>query len=232
MRIRKTLSVIVAAVAMAAALTVPTVTSSTATAHADEATCTGTPDDPIYPNYDSSKVLATYTNTTAGEIDIRHGFYCVPAASAGNLALESKTGFGFGLDKVQNRHAIGRPQDGWKQAEAIRAVKFVLSAPNSNVTSKTDEWGFGWNFAVYAVGGTECPKGSTNANACKNQLSVPVIGASTEGGAANDPRGGMPAGDPLGLQTVYCDYGDANRLRCDLWVTAALIKGAEGQKIN
>lgn len=58
-----------------------------------------------------------------------------------------------GLDKVQHRHHIGRIQDGWSRAEAVRAVKFALSAPPENIIGKTDDWGIGWNFTVYAVGG-------------------------------------------------------------------------------
>ncbi|MGW5377011.1 hypothetical protein ACWESM_16310 [Nocardia sp. NPDC003999] len=211
---------------------IPSLAATPPFAHASTATCTGTPDDPVFPNYDSDKILATYTTKNRSEVDIRRGYYCVPTSAQGDPALEADQGLGFGLDKVQNRHYIGRPQDGWHEAEAIRAVKFVLSAPTENINSKTDDWGFGWNFKVWAIGGTECPKATHNPDDCKNKTQVPVIAASTEGGADHDPRGGMPAGDPLGLQTVYCDYGQKTRLRCDLWVTAALLKGAEGQKIN
>jgi hypothetical protein len=75
------------------------------------------------------------------------------------------------LDKVHDRHYIGRQEDGWHQAEAIKAVKFVLSAPGSNVTTKTDDWGFGWNFHVWARGGTECSEPG-NVETCKNKVEV------------------------------------------------------------
>ncbi|MBF6185987.1 hypothetical protein [Nocardia farcinica] len=88
-----------------------------------------------------------------------------------------------------------------------------------------------WNFRVWATGGTDCSD-PARVETCKNQVQVPVIGASTEGGDDYEPLGGMPAGDPLGLQTVYCDYGDVTRLRCEIWVTAALIEGADGQHLN
>lgn len=217
---------------MAVVATMQVVTNTLPVAHAGVADCTGTPEEPIYPDYDSSAKLGSYTSSTTGEVLIRRGFYCVPKSSEGNPAAESANGFGFGLDKVQNRHYIGRPQDGYSQNEAMRAVKFVLSAPNSNINSKSDEWGFGWNFLVYANGGTECPKGSHDPDDCENKVSIKVRAATTEGGAQYWDNAGMPVGDPLGLQTVYCDYGDVTRLRCDLWVTAALVKGAEGQNIN
>ncbi|MFE9583042.1 hypothetical protein ACFYO1_42180 [Nocardia sp. NPDC006044] len=213
-------------------MTFPTVSDNIPAAQADVDDCTGTAADPIFPGYDSSEKLGSYDNPTAGEVFIRRGFYCVPKSSQGNPVLEAANGFGFGLDKVQNRHYIGRPQDGYDRATALRAVKFVLAAPSSNVTTKTDDWGFGWNFLAYANGGTECPKGSHDPEACANKISVPVRAASTEGGAEREPKGGMPAGDPLGLQTVYCDYGAAAKLRCDLWVTAALDKGAKGRGIK
>ncbi len=227
-RIPQLMPAAIAAVVLVMMATIPALTNNAPAAAADVSTCTGTPQAPIYPNYDSSEELGTYDNTVAGEVIIRRGFYCVPSSSQN----EAADGFGFGLDKVQNRHHIGRPQDGYNRATAIKAVKFVLSAPPSNVTSKTDDWGFGWNFLVYANGGTECPKGNPDPQACANKVSVPVKAASTEGGDDYEPTGGMPAGEPLGLQTVYCDYGQQSLLRCDLWVTAALAKAAEGQGIN
>ncbi|MGF0320524.1 hypothetical protein [Nocardia fluminea] len=223
---------IITAVLLLILAAMPALTNNTPVARADLESCTGTPADPIFPGYDSSAVLSSYVSATAGEIPIRRGFYCVPLSSQNNPALEAANGFGFGLDKVGNRHYIGRPQDGYTQADAIKATKFVLSAPSSNMNSKTDGWGFGWNFYVYAVGGDECPKGTTDPELCQNKINVTVRAATTDGGADHEPTGGMPAGDPLGLQTVYCDNGNVQLLRCDLWVTAALAKGATGQGIN
>ena len=111
-------------------------------------------------------------------------------------------------------------------------MKFVLSAPPENIIGKTDDWGFGWNFTVYAVGGTDCPVGSYDVEECENKVQVPVVAATTEGGEPHDPQGGMPAGEPLGLQTVYCDYGIKTKLRCDIWVTAALLQGAKSVGIS
>ncbi|WP_343467052.1 hypothetical protein AAI421_28540 (plasmid) [Rhodococcus aetherivorans] len=191
---------------------------------ADQASCTGTPQNPVFPNYASDEVLDTIVNSRTGSqpIPIRRGWYCVPAGSQDEL----NDGKGFGLDKVQNRHWIGRPQVGWHQEEAVLAVKAVLNS--SNVNQVSSPWGgSGWNYHAWSAFGEGCAYDAPDAS-CGRAEQLHVVGVSTTGGADYDPQGGMPAGTPLGLQTVYCDYNDNGQeddagLRCAEWVTAALL---------
>lgn len=198
-------------------------------AYASVSDCSGNPSSPIYPGYDSSESLALVNNSKAGSILIRQGFYCVPEYVGGGQTpplWEYNEGFGFGIDKVQNRHYVGRPQDGWSKSDAIKAAAFVLTADSSRTWSKSDEWGFGWNFEVTAQRGMECPEGATEVSDCNVIQQMDVRAASTEGGDDYEPRGGMPAGEPLGLQTVYCLMNPPTELRCPPWVTNAMVAGA------
>ncbi|MGW6421418.1 hypothetical protein ACWF82_01980 [Nocardia sp. NPDC055053] len=158
---------------------------------------------PPFPNQDSSEIMRNVATDRAGTVPIRRGFYCVPNDAEGNPAAESDRGFGFGYDKARNRHNI----------PSLNAQQFVL---RSSSTFKTSE---GWNFIAY---GREkvCQQGGRQCRVTKEQK---VVGASSEKNAAEYYD--MPAGNPVGLLTVYCDYGDPVRLKCEDWVNKALKNG-------
>ncbi len=79
-------------------------------------------------------------------------------------------------------------------------------------------------------GPTTSPSASTSdspAPVCQNdgrdctpRKQQKVVGASSSKDA--ETYFDMPAGNPVGLLTVYCDYGDTTRLRCEDWVNKAL----------
>ncbi len=155
---------------------------------------------PPFPKYDSSAVLRTVP-TAVGDIPIRRGFYCVPNSAQGNEVAEASLGFGFGMDKVQHRHHITK----------IKIVDFPLrnSAPRKNERG------------VYEFRATarmkRCSDSGTNCEIIKKQPVIAVASTRKE-----DTYYDMPGGDPLGLMTLYCDYGDPTRLRCEPWVNTAL----------
>ncbi|MFI8977476.1 hypothetical protein ACIGO9_31670 [Nocardia asteroides] len=158
---------------------------------------------PPFPDYDSSEVLRNVSTNRAGTVPIRRGFYCVPDAAKGDPGEESKWGFGFGYDKARNRHNI----------PSLNAQEFVLKSSSSFKT--TD----GWNFIAF---GREkvCNTGGRDCRVTKEQR---VVGASSE--KNSEEYYDMPAGNPVGLLTVYCDYGDPVRLKCEDWVNKALKNG-------
>lgn len=198
-------------------------------ANAGVSDCSGTPSNPIFPGYPSGEELAWVNTSIAGQVLIRHGFYCIPDYVGGGTTpptWEYDKGFGFGLDKVQNRHHVGRPQDGWSKTDAIKAVGFVLTAEPNRTVSKSDGWGPGWEFTVTAQQGRGCKNGVIAVGNCQQIQQMDVTAASTMGGDDYEPSGGMPAGDPLGLQTVYCRMTPYTELRCPDWVTNAMVAGA------
>lgn len=195
--------------------------------------CTGTPTDPVYPDYDSDEVLDTFINNKNQEVGtvhvtIRHGWYCVPVWATSPGAEYSK-GVGFGLDKVQWRHNIGA-QPGWTQEEAIYALRAV--GDSSDVREKSDDWGPGYTIHSFTDSEAGCSmEWEQNVGDCVGDRAfMNVVMAVTMGGAEFDPQGGMKAGFPVGLQTTYCDQyqqgQETPELRCPGWVTSDLIEFA------
>ncbi|WP_378730441.1 hypothetical protein [Nocardia brasiliensis] len=154
---------------------------------------------PPFPGYDSAQIMRQ-VQTTVGTVPIRRGFYCVPDSAVGNEAQESLSAFGFGYDKARHRHKI----------TSLNAIDFVLKSP---VTSRSAE---GYNFVAYARE-LVCQRDGRECKATKQQK---VIGASSNKNA--DTYYEMPAGNPVGLLTVYCDYEDKFKLRCEDWVNKGL----------
>lgn len=166
---------------------------------------------PPFSDYDSSeiKVNVPTGDPDIGVVPIRRGFYCRPDAAVGNEVLEASQGFGFGYDKARNRHNI----------TTQTAMVFVLQSPYNFET--TNDLGTGWNFIAYAREKQCSPPGQN----CQFLQEQKVVAGTSE--ANVDEYYDMPAGDPVGLLTVYCDYGVPTRLRCDPWVTRALSNGEE-----
>ncbi len=203
-------------------------------ASAGVADCTGTPTNPVYPDYDSDTILDRFTNTknqNVGDVEviIRHGWYCKPVGQD-----EYRYGVGFGLDKVQHRHNIGA-QPGWTQEEAIWALRAV--GDTSDVRSKADDWGQGYTFHSFIQSEAQCSiEWDEPVGDCAGVKSIMnVVMAVTEGGAGHDPQGGMKAGTPLGLQTAYCDMRQVGQetpdLLCPGYVTSDLVEMAWEKKL-
>ena len=197
--------------------------------------CTGTPTDPVYPDYGSDEILDSFWNTKNQEVGdvevvIRHGWYCVPVWAT-NPGDEYSKGVGFGLDKVEHRHNIGL-EPGWTQEEAIFALRAV--GDSADVREKDDDdWG-GSGYTIHSF--TESEAGCSmeweqNVGDCVGDRAfMNVVMVVTTGGADFDPQGGMPVGFPLGMQTTYCDQyqqgQETPELRCPGWVTSDLIEFA------
>ncbi|MEG8179283.1 hypothetical protein GZH49_12165 [Nocardia terpenica] len=155
---------------------------------------------PPFPKQDSSKVERT-VQTAVGAIPLRRGFYCVPKSAEGNEVAEATYGFGFGMDKVRYRHHITK----------IKVVEFPLKESSPRMNER----------GVYEFHATarmkRCSESGTDCEIIKKQPVIAVASTRKE-----DEYYGMPGGDPLGLMTFYCDYGDPTRLRCEPWVNTAL----------
>lgn len=164
---------------------------------------------PPFPDYNSGEVLVnvpTDDPDDIGIVPIRRGFYCVPNSAMGNEALEAAQGFGFGYDKARNRHNITK----------FSAIGFILQSPYNFET--TSDLGPGWNFVAYAREKEREPDGEWII--LQEQK---VIAATSE--ANRDEYYDMPAGNPVGLITAYCDFGNPAKLRCQDWVTKGLSNG-------
>ncbi|MGX1773697.1 hypothetical protein ACWIGW_16415 [Nocardia brasiliensis] len=156
---------------------------------------------PPFPKHDSAAIMRD-VQTAVGVVPVRRGFYCVPDDAVGNPAREARSGFGFGYDKAAHRHNISK----------LNAIDFVLKDPQPIRSNE------GYNFTAYARE-LVCEK---DGQRCAPRKQQKVIAASS---TKNPDKGlyyEMPAGNPVGLLTVYCDYGDPVKLRCEDWVNKAL----------
>ena len=163
---------------------------------------------PPFSDYNSGEILVNVPTDDAdiGTVPIRRGFYCVPNSAVGNEALEAAQGFGFGYDKARNRHNITK----------FSAIGFILKSPYNFET--TSDLGPGWNFVAYAR-----KKERQSDGTWKILAEQKVIAATSE--ANRDEYYDMPAGNPVGLITAYCDFGNPLKLRCQDWVTKGLSNG-------
>ncbi|WP_407727651.1 hypothetical protein ACJEDT_26330 (plasmid) [Rhodococcoides fascians] len=213
---------LIATVVLALSLSV---TIGAGTATADQSTCRGTPAEPVFPGYASDEVLDTATNFQLGDIRIRRGWYCVP--DGGNEYFE---GIGFGLDKVQHRHNIGASP--YSTSAALTAVKWALESEEYSEVYNTG-WGAGRSIFSEAQLGRKCKPGvKASAETCEQFDKARVIGVYSDGGRTHDELGGMPAGTPLGLQTLYCNdntgTAEPPELRCASWVTESMYVAGGG----
>ncbi|MEU1984515.1 hypothetical protein [Nocardia sp. NPDC019395] len=71
-----------------------------------------------------------------------------------------------------------------------------------------------YNFIMYARA-KRCDSAGNNCEVVKQQE---VIAATSGNTVASYYPGAMPAGNPIGLLTVYCNYNDPSKLRCEDWV--------------
>lgn len=175
--------------------------SFASTASAADGDCD--PNGQSFPGYPSGTILLTVDpdDQYLASIPVRRGFYCIQA---------NGTGLGFGYDKAWHRHNI----------KNLKSIQFVLQAPYYFEVA-SDIGGKGYNFVSYAQR-KEC---DAEGN-CEVKEDQKVVAATTTGN--NDYYYGMPAGHPIGLVTVYCDYGDPLKLLCKDWVDVALAAGLTG----
>ncbi|MFC9876257.1 hypothetical protein [Nocardia salmonicida] len=161
--------------------------------------------EPAFPNHNSSEVMRNVPTTAGWTVPVRRGFYCVPDSAKGDIALEAKYGWGFGYDKVLYRHNIS----------SLNAITFVLKSERTFTNASGDT-----NFRAWARE-KRC-QGGKNCVVVKEQ--EVLASASKKAVEPYDP-GRMPGGDPLGLLTLYCVYGDGTKLRCEDWINKALKNG-------
>lgn len=161
------------------------------------------PNGQSFPGYQSGTILLTVDpdDPYLASIPARRGFYCIQA---------NGTGLGFGYDKAWHRHNITN----------LKSIQFALKAPYFFAVA-SDIGGTGYNFVSYARR-KECDEKGN----CEFTDEQKVVAATTTGNS--DYYYGMPAGHPVGLVTVYCDYGDPTRLLCEPWVDVALAAGLTG----
>lgn len=140
--------------------------------------------------YNTAEILFVGTSDVAGTTLVRRGFY------DGDLDQ------GFGYDKAYNKHGV----------TTYGGIQFVIESPNAQPKEAADA---GWRFNAY-VHDYEC-KDYTLFTRCDDKRQVKVFGASN---TQNKPLYyGWPAGDPVGLQTVYCDGYNP---KCPRWAASVL----------
>ncbi|MFC8383754.1 hypothetical protein [Nocardia sp. NPDC057272] len=161
--------------------------------------------EPAFPNQNSAEVMRNVPTRAGWTVPVRRGFYCVPDSAKGNIVAEARYGWGFGYDKVRHRHSIS----------SLNAIHFVLTAERTFTNAAGDT-----NFRVWARE-RRCQGGKN----CVTLREQEVLGSASKKSVDPYDPGRMPGGDPLGLLTVYCVYGDGTKLRCDDWVNNALKNG-------
>ncbi len=107
---------------------------------------------------------------------------------------------GFGLDKAWHRHKI----------HSMSGMKFVMESPNTYLNG--NQW-----VATAYVGRYECPDGRPGECILQEQLTMRGV-ADTR---SFSTYYGWPAGDPLGMVTLYCENPD-DAVDCPSWVSFAL----------
>lgn len=174
---------------------------------------------PPFPGYDSAQIernIPINNPLIADTIPLRTGFYCKPSwIPDGDLVNESIYGFGFGYDKVRHRHNIS----------SRNAIQFAFSDKKPSSRYDSDIGGNVWEFHTWARA-RDC-----STQPCELLNEQKVVGIATT--VVRDTYYNMPAriddsdSKPVGVMTVYCDYGEPAELRCEDWVNTALKNGAE-----
>lgn len=160
------------------------------------------------PGYDTAQVLRT-VETLVGQVPVRRGFWDPDVVNR----KSGKDGEGFGYDKAFNRHRV----------TDMNMIAFVLRSTNIGVNDDPD-FDEGNDF-VRNIRAVDCRGPVDNIPEICEEDELDIVAAVNL--EDRDLYFDWPAGDPVGLQTVFCEGYDADvDFKCPPWVNSYIGEDA------